>query len=88
MPKHNYVHLLVSIVHCAADGAASAINRYCVGISTEDSRMLRFDLDNWATPENRGLLLSLLCEDWLTDGCTVVGCEQVAGAVQWEAIHG
>ena len=27
---------------------------------------------------------SLLCEDWLTDGCDVVGCEQIAGAVQWE----
>jgi hypothetical protein len=29
----------------------------------------------------------LLCEDWLTDDCSVVGCEQITGAVQWQRIH-
>ena len=43
-----------------------------------------FAIDRWAEPAQRRKILSMLCEDWLTDGCDVVGCEQIAGAVQWE----
>jgi hypothetical protein len=81
---NNYIHLLVSVIHPAY---AMTTNRYCLGISLDDSRMRNFDMDSWAEPEMRQLILSLLCEDWLTDGCTVVNCEQIAGAVQWEDIH-
>lgn len=76
----DYVHLLVSVIHPAYE---MTTNRYCLSVSLSDPRMGRFDLDSWAEPEQRSLILSLLCEDWLTDGCAVVGCEQIAGAVQW-----
>ena len=77
-----YINLLVSVIHPAYE---MTTNRYCVGVSSNDIRLQNFDLDHWAEPENRKTLLSLLCEDWLTDGCTIVGCEQIAGAVQWES---
>lgn len=78
---NSYIVLLVSVAH---PSHGLTVNRYCVGISTHDSRMRGFDPDRWAEPFNRKRLLSLLCEDWLTDGCSVVGCEEIAGAVQWE----
>ena len=80
----NYIHLLVSVIHPAY---GMTISRYCLGISLDDSRMRTFDIDLWAEPEIRQLILSLLCEDWLSDGCTVVGCEEISGAVQWEDVH-
>jgi hypothetical protein len=80
----NYIHLLVSVIHPAY---AMTINRYCLGVSLDDPRMRNFNLDYWAEPDMRQLILSLLCEDWLTDGCAVVGCDPIAGAVQWEAVQ-
>lgn len=80
----NYINLLVSVVHPRCGVSNMTISRYAVGISLDDRRMLGFNIDHWAKPENRELLLSLLCEDWLSDGCAVVGCEAIAGAVQWE----
>ena len=59
------------------------INRYCLSIDRDDPRIRNIDIDAWAEPENRQRLLSLLCDDWLTDGCEVVGCEEISGAVQW-----
>lgn len=76
----NYIHLLVSVIHPTYE---MTINRYCLSISMEDSRMRNFDIDQWAVPANREKILSLLCDDWLTDGCSVVSCEEIAGAVQW-----
>lgn len=76
-----YAHLLVSVVHPEYE---MCINRYCLGFSLDDPRARGFDVDRWAEPANRQKLLSLLCEDWLTDGCAVVGCEEISGAVQWE----
>jgi hypothetical protein len=76
-----YIHLLVSVVHPTCE---MSINRYCLGVSLDDSRMKDFDPDHWAEPTNRQRLLSLLCEDWLTDNCAIVGCEEISGAVQWE----
>jgi hypothetical protein len=75
-----YIHLLISLVHPAYD---STINRYCLSIDANDSKMQHIDIDRWAEPATRQRLLSLLCEDWLTDGCCIVGCEQISGAVQW-----
>jgi hypothetical protein len=78
---NNYIHLLVSVIHPTYE---MCISRYCLGISMSDARMRGFDVDAWAEPENRRRLLSLLCEDWLTENCAVVGCEEISGAVQWE----
>jgi hypothetical protein len=80
----NYIHLLVSIVHPAY---AMTINRYCISVSLDDPRLRKFELDLWVEPEMRKLILSLLCEDWLTDNCAVVGCEEISGAVQWGEIQ-
>jgi hypothetical protein len=79
-----YIHLLVSVVHPAYE---MTINRYCIGIDTNDPLFANFDVDRWAVPEMRNRLLSLLCEDWLTDNCCVVACEQIAGAVQWQQVE-
>ena len=79
----NYIHLLVSVVHPAYE---MTINRYCVGIDTNDPLYAHIDIDHWAIPEMRNRLLSLLCEDWITDDCCVVACEQIAGAVQWQQV--
>ena len=80
----SYIHLLVSVVHPAYE---MTINRYCIGIDTNDPLFANFDVDRWAAPEMRNRLLSLLCEDWLTDNCCVVGCERIAGAVQWQQVE-
>jgi hypothetical protein len=79
-----YVHLLVSVVHPAHDTFDMMICRYCVGFDTYDPLFCDFDLDTWATPVMRDKLLRLLCDDWLTDGSCIVGCEQITGAVQWQ----
>lgn len=79
-----YVHLLVSVAHHAPE---LTISRYCIGIDINDPLMRDFDLDNWAEHWMRDRLLNLLCDDWLTDGCHVVACEQIAGAVQWQRVH-
>lgn len=75
-----YIYLLVSVIHPEYE---MTTNRYCVGFSLEDQRLRDFDIDCWAEPAQRRKILTLLCEDWLTEGCDVVGCEQIAGAVQW-----
>ena len=77
---NSYVHLLLSVIHPAY---AMTISRYCLSIDRDDPRMRSIDIDCWAEPENRAKLLSLLCDDWLTDGCEIVGCEEISGAVQW-----
>ena len=79
-----YVYLLVSVAHSAPE---LAICRYCVGIDINDPLMHDFDLDRWAESKMRDRLLNLLCEDWLTDGCHVVACEQISGAVQWQRVY-
>lgn len=81
---NNYIHLLVSVAHPTYE---MTINRYCVGIDTNDPLLHGFEIDRWAAPEMRSRLLTLLCEDWLTDDCCVVACEQIAGAVQWQRVE-
>jgi hypothetical protein len=78
---NSYIHLLISVVHPTCE---MTINRYCVGIDANDPLYAAIDVDRWAAPEMRARLLSLLCEDWLTDDCCVVACEPIAGAVQWQ----
>lgn len=78
---NNYAHFVVSIIHPCCE---MTINRYCLGVSMDDPRMKNFNVDHWAEINNRNTLLSLLCEDWLTEGCMVVNCEEISGAVQWE----
>lgn len=78
---NNYANFLISVIHPAYE---LTTNRYCVGVSLDDPRLRGFDIDNWAAPSNRRVLLSLLYEEWLTEGCDIVGCEEVAGAVQWQ----
>lgn len=85
-PLSGYINLLVSVAHPAFEDVP--INRYCVGIDANDPLMHGFDVDRWAEPEMRDRLLGLLCDDWLTDGSHVVGCEPIAGAVQWQRVHG
>jgi len=76
----NYFTLLVTVIHPTLE---MTLSRYCIGVSLDDPRMKDFNLEYWAEPGNRYLLRLLLCEDWLTKDCEVVGCEQIAGAVQW-----
>jgi len=80
-PQSHYIHLLVSVIHPTYE---MTINRYCLGFSLHDQRLPGFDPDRWAEPAMRQKILSMLCEDWLTVDCAVVGCEQITGAVQWE----
>jgi hypothetical protein len=84
-PQDHYIHLLVSVLHPTFE---MTINRYCLGFSLHDQRLPGFDPDRWAEPVMRQEILSMLWEDWLTDGCLVVGCERITGAVQWENCHG
>ena len=42
-----YITLLVSVIHPVY---GMTINRYCIGISPDDSRMQGFELDHWAEP--------------------------------------
>lgn len=84
LTDNNYCVLLVSVIHPTYEMTTC---RYCVGIDINDPLMHGFDIDQWALPEMRDKLLKLLCEDWLTENCCVVGCEQISGAVQWQRIY-
>lgn len=76
----DYTNLLLSVLHPTP---CMTISRYCVGISLSDSKMRDFNVNYWAEDANRGLLLSLLSNDWLTEDCIVVGCEVIEGSIQW-----
>lgn len=78
-----YLTLLISLAH----PEGGTINRYAVGFDSTDPLFCRIDLNHWAEPEMRSRLLSLLCDDWLSDGCCVVGCELIAGSVQWQRVE-
>jgi hypothetical protein len=80
---NSYVNLLVSVLHPTFN---MTICRYCVGIDLNDPLMQHFDIDHWAAPEMRKILLSMLCDDWLSEDCCIIGCEQIAGSVQWQRV--
>jgi hypothetical protein len=76
----SYFNFLISVLH---PSYGNTIHRYCVGVDLGDPFASSVEFDDWAEPDNRNRILSLLCEDWLTDGCIVVGVEEIQGAVQW-----
>jgi hypothetical protein len=80
----SYEHYLVSVLHPTWN---NTIERYCLGIDREDPLVQGLSFIEWALPKNRNRILSLLCEDWLTDGCIVVGVEEISGAVQWGKVE-
>lgn len=77
-----YVYLLLTVVHRVPSGDLVS-NRYCVGFSMDDPLFCNFDIDRWAEPEMRKILMRTLCEDWRGNALGITGCEELAGAVQW-----
>lgn len=77
-----YVHLLLTVVH-EVPSQDLVCNRYCVGFSTDDPLFCDFDIDRWAEPEMRKILMRTLCDDWVEGALVITGCEEIAGAVQW-----
>jgi hypothetical protein len=77
-----YAHLLLTVVHQVPSGDLVS-NRYCVSFSLDDPLFCNFDVDRWAEPEMRKILMRTLCEDWACNALGITGCEEVAGAVQW-----
>jgi hypothetical protein len=67
-----YVNLILTVVHEVPSEDLVA-NRYCVGFSLEDPLFYGFDIDRWAEPEMRAILMRSLCEDWAE------GCEEISG---------
>jgi hypothetical protein len=77
-----YVHLILTVVHRVLSGDLVS-NRYCVSFSMDDPLFCGFDIDRWAEPEMRKILMRTLCEDWTCYALGITGCEEIAGAVQW-----
>jgi hypothetical protein len=79
-----YVHLILTVVH-QVPSQDLVCNRYCVSFSMDDPLFCDFDVDCWAEPEMRKILMRTLCEDWTRNALGITGCEEIAGAVQWDA---
>jgi hypothetical protein len=77
-----YVHLILTVVH-QVPSQDLVCNRYCVSFSMDDPLFCNFDVDRWAEPEMRKILMRTLCEDWTRNALGITGCEEIAGAVQW-----
>jgi hypothetical protein len=77
-----YIHLILTVVHEVPSEDLVA-NRYCVSFSLDDPLFYGFDVDRWAEPEMRAILMRSLCEDWADGALVITGCEEIAGAVQW-----
>ena len=77
-----YVHLILTVVH-EVPSQDLVSNRYCVSFSMDDPLFCDFDVDRWAKPEMRKILMRTLCEDWTRNALGITGCEEIAGAVQW-----
>jgi hypothetical protein len=77
-----YIHLILTVVHEVPSEDLVA-NRYCVSCSLDDPLFHGFDVDRWAEPEMRAILMRSLCEDWADGALVITGCEEIAGAVQW-----
>jgi hypothetical protein len=77
-----YVNLILTVVHEVPSQDLVA-NRYCVGFSLEDPLFYGFDIDRWAEPEMRAILMRSLCEDWAEGALVITGCEEISGSVQW-----
>ena len=78
-----YINLILTVVHeLPSEGLVT--KRYCVGFSLEDPLFYGFDIDRWAEPEMRAILMRSLCEDWAEGAVAITGCEQISGSVQWQ----
>jgi hypothetical protein len=77
-----YAHLILTVLHQFTSGNC-AYCRYCVSFSTDDPLFSGFDIDRWLEPGMRKILMRSLCEDWAESAIDIVGCQEIAGAVQW-----
>lgn len=75
-----YIHLLITVLYPQDD---YALRRYAVSIDANDSRLARFEADCWADPHMKAMLSSILDEAWVRHAHVIVGCEQIADAIQW-----
>jgi hypothetical protein len=77
-----YANLILTVVHEVPSGDLVA-NRYCVGFSLDDPLFQRFDIDRWAEPEMRSILMRSLLDEWAERALVITGCEEISGSVQW-----
>jgi len=78
-----YATLILTVVHKVPSGDLVS-NRYCVGFSLDDPRFKSFDIDRWAEPEMRAILMRSLIDEWAEGALGITGCEEISGSVQWE----
>jgi len=80
-----YATLILTVVHEVPSEDLVA-NRYCVGFSLDDPRFRGFDIDRWAEPEMRAILMRSLVDEWAEGALGITGCEEIAGSVQWQQL--
>jgi hypothetical protein len=80
-----YVTLVLTVVHEVPSEELVA-NRYCVGFSLDDPLFQGFDIDRWAEPEMRSILMRSLIDEWTEGALGITGCEEISGSVQWQQI--
>ena len=78
-----YANLILTVVHEVPSKELVA-NRYCVGFSLDDPRFQGFDIDRWAEPEMRSILMRSLVDEWVEGALGITGCEEISGSVQWQ----
>ena len=78
-----YATLILTVVHEVPSKELVA-NRYCVGFSLDDPRFQGFDIDRWAEPEMRSILMRSLVDEWVEGALGITGCEEISGSVQWQ----
>ena len=80
-----YATLILTVVHEVPSEELVA-NRYCVGFSLDDPLFHGFDIDRWAEPEMRAILMRSLIDEWAEGALGIIGCEEIAGSVQWRRV--
>ena len=78
-----YATLVLTVVYEVPSEELVA-NRYCVGFSLDDPRFQGFDIDRWAEPEMRSILMRSLIDEWAEGALVITGCEEISGSVQWQ----
>ena len=78
-----YATLILTVVH-EVPSQDLVSNRYCVGFSLDDPRFQGFDIDRWAEPEMRAILMRSLIDEWTERALGIIGCEEISGSVQWQ----
>ncbi len=77
-----YANLILTVVHEVPSEDLVA-NRYHVGFSLDDPRFKGFDIDRWAEPEMRSILMRSLADEWAEGALVIIGCEEISGSAQW-----